>query len=385
VPVSMMCALKVSLSITAAQSRGSVWVKVLAVVAWVAWLVLVAMLTVEVVAVARNRPSASTTPAWVRRAAQVLVAAAVALAGLGQQSVAVATSGSPVLFAASASAYEPEPVGSAETDAPIAGRLVTVEEGDSWGGFAAEVLGDASLGPQLRTANLGRDVGTGQTVSATTAFVEPGWRLLIPTGLDVAQPSLPASPGGEPDTKVIPSREVAEGDHFWGIAEETLTDSWGRTPTDAELRPYWRQLVEGNTDRLLPPGDPDPTYPGQSITVPAPPADPTAGAEDVAASSDEQREEPDSSEAGWRAAIEDDEPSSPRALRTAAPVPAPTGGASRSSPSRPLPATSPRTTSPLLTVPRLQLAPRWATQRPTTLRRGMLTSRPGLHSVPRST
>jgi hypothetical protein len=70
--------------------------------------------------------------------------------------------------------------------------------------------------------------------------------------------------------------EVERGDHFWGIAETTLAQAWGRPPTDAEIVGYWRTLIDVNRDRLAPPGDPDLIHPGQRFVLPAPPPDPNA-------------------------------------------------------------------------------------------------------------
>ncbi len=68
---------------------------------------------------------------------------------------------------------------------------------------------------------------------------------------------------------------MEQGDHFWHIAKITLEQAWDRTPTDAEIVPYWRNLIDTNRDRLAPPGDPDLIHPGQQFELPKPPADPT--------------------------------------------------------------------------------------------------------------
>lgn len=64
------------------------------------------------------------------------------------------------------------------------------------------------------------------------------------------------------------------GDHLWSVAERALADAWGRGPTDAELAPYWAQVVEANRDRLADPANPDLVFPGQAIALPAPPPAP---------------------------------------------------------------------------------------------------------------
>ncbi|HVM10174.1 MAG TPA: hypothetical protein VM345_17040 [Acidimicrobiales bacterium] len=71
---------------------------------------------------------------------------------------------------------------------------------------------------------------------------------------------------------------VEPGDHLWAIAEATLADRWGREPTDREVDPYWRHLVEANRDRLVVANDPDLLIPGHHVVVPPVPAPPVANA-----------------------------------------------------------------------------------------------------------
>jgi hypothetical protein len=66
----------------------------------------------------------------------------------------------------------------------------------------------------------------------------------------------------EPDTW-----RVEAGDSFWSVAAEVVADALGRPPTDAEVAPYWADLVEANRDRLVT-GDPDLVYPGQYLRLP---------------------------------------------------------------------------------------------------------------------
>ncbi len=97
-----------------------------------------------------------------------------------------------------------------------------------------------------------------------------------------ATPSTPSTPATPTATQIAPtapragsgSWPVRPGDHFWAVAERVLADAWGRPPTDAEVRPYWRALVETNRPRLADPANPDLLFPGQSLTVPHPPARP---------------------------------------------------------------------------------------------------------------
>lgn len=63
---------------------------------------------------------------------------------------------------------------------------------------------------------------------------------------------------------------VEKGDCFWTIAEHVLTASAGRQPSDAEIVPYWRRLIEANRGALADRANPDLIFPGQVFTVPLP-------------------------------------------------------------------------------------------------------------------
>lgn len=80
----------------------------------------------------------------------------------------------------------------------------------------------------------------------------------------------------EPTAVAAPATEVtlAAGDHLWSVAERALTDAWSRAPSEGELAPFWEQLVEANRDRLADPSNPDLVFPGEVVTVPAPPPTP---------------------------------------------------------------------------------------------------------------
>lgn len=79
-----------------------------------------------------------------------------------------------------------------------------------------------------------------------------------PSMADAAQPAAPA-----PATWTI-----GPGEHLWLVAHETLADHLGRTPTDREVVPYWRELIDLNRDRLVDPAAPDYVYAGQVFVLP---------------------------------------------------------------------------------------------------------------------
>ncbi|MGH9247002.1 MAG: hypothetical protein ACRD29_22325 [Acidimicrobiales bacterium] len=81
-----------------------------------------------------------------------------------------------------------------------------------------------------------------------------------------------AEPGPALETWII-----EPGEHLWAVAESHLTEAWGRPPTDAEITPYWRQIVEHNRGRLPDPSNPDLVVPGLTIELPPVPLAPAPG------------------------------------------------------------------------------------------------------------
>ena len=94
-----------------------------------------------------------------------------------------------------------------------------------------------------------------------------------------SQPT-PRSPATRPSTSATPHGPAAThadgpstwtvrpGDHLWGIASATLRHRLGRAPTDAEVEPYWRRLIDLNRSRLVDPGNPDLIFPTQVFDLP---------------------------------------------------------------------------------------------------------------------
>jgi hypothetical protein len=63
---------------------------------------------------------------------------------------------------------------------------------------------------------------------------------------------------------------VKPGECFWSIAESVLTERSGRSPSDAEIVPFWQRIIEANRLELAERGNPDLIFPGQVFTVPSP-------------------------------------------------------------------------------------------------------------------
>ena len=63
---------------------------------------------------------------------------------------------------------------------------------------------------------------------------------------------------------------VEPDDHLWKISERRLDTLLRRDPSNAEISPYWREVIEVNRDGLRS-GDPDLIYPGEVVTLPPAP------------------------------------------------------------------------------------------------------------------
>jgi hypothetical protein len=78
---------------------------------------------------------------------------------------------------------------------------------------------------------------------------------------------LPVPPPPVPESS--PLSIVQPGDSLWAIAAAHVSDHLGRSATDAEVTPYWVDLVRANAGHLVHPGDADLVYPGQVVDLPA--------------------------------------------------------------------------------------------------------------------
>ncbi|HEX6597188.1 MAG TPA: hypothetical protein VF045_09645 [Acidimicrobiales bacterium] len=91
--------------------------------------------------------------------------------------------------------------------------------------------------------------------------------------------SAPAAPA-QPAEARLPSQArtaavtwtVVPGESFWSIAEDVLAQAWGRAPTDAEIVPYWRTLIDANRAELADRANEHLIFPGQIFAVPSPPS-----------------------------------------------------------------------------------------------------------------
>jgi DNA-binding SARP family transcriptional activator len=208
---------------------------VLTVALWAAWALFVCSVAVEVVARLQGRRAGVNVGGPLQRLAARLV---------GSLLLSVGTLGVPVL-------------------------------GSTPGAGASPALAGEVAGQQVPLTALGGQVHVGSVrAAASPAVASTPAAPAVP-----AVPAVPSAPAQTPPPSGVPSTSVVvqPGDHFWGIAKSTLTERWGREPTDSEMVGYWLDLVEANRHLLLPPHDPNLVYPQQQFNVPPPPPDPVAG------------------------------------------------------------------------------------------------------------
>jgi hypothetical protein len=136
------------------------------------------------------------------------------------------------------------------------------------------------------------DTPTMERVEAAVVLqerIEPGTATMRPlgddrsTGTATMEPLAPARPepaGGPAEPEPSPpvpaaptTWRVEAGESFWTFAAGVLEEAWRRPPTDDEIDPFWRALVEANRHRLVT-DDPDLIHPGQVFEVPAVPPPP---------------------------------------------------------------------------------------------------------------
>lgn len=250
--------------------------KAIALVVWVAWLQLAVAVASEYAGIVRGRaPIKTPTLPGIRLLAAKLAAwTTLMLSAFGPIKPVAAAPLMPVAVTQPVEMAATEPVlpivseSVDETNETAEGHYV-VQRGDSWWEIAEQLLGDGLRWSEIRQANLDRTMPNGVVITRSTESLSEGWALRVPVDADTTQLTMPGD-GQEPGDLVL----VEKGDHFWAIAEQTLANAWGRSPTNGEITSYWIDLVELNRDRLLPPKDPNMIYPEQRFALPTVPADP---------------------------------------------------------------------------------------------------------------
>ena len=246
-------------------------VNTLAVIAWLAWAQLALALIVEAVAVVHGRqPRDLPLVRGLQPIAARLVAGIVLLASPIQPARAAADSPRvPVAmrmtsieqvvdldgFDAS-SGQAPVPA-AAESPVSAGVRTVTVQRHDTYWALAERELDDGLRWREIRDLNVGRTMPGGHTIVSGDDTLRAGWSLQLPV----------ESRG----THSLPSPEeviVEPGDNLWDLSEDQLAVDLARDPADAEVVPYWLDVIDANRDRLVESGDPSLIHPGQTMVLP---------------------------------------------------------------------------------------------------------------------
>ena len=267
-------------------------VNTLAVIAWLAWAQLALALAVEVLAVARGRQAIRlpVVPGFQITAAR-LVAGVLMIASTVQPVRAHASAPQPIPVVAEAmvdaavhtqspflnsvDGHQIQLIGHVvDTPAPTPGTghpTVTVQRHDSYWAIAERTLGDGFRWQEILDLNAGRVLPDGSVITAGDDTLHTGWVLLLPadaTG-EPASPDPVADPGQPTSAATERSSIVVErGDNLWDISEDRLEDDLGRDATDAEVAPYWQEVIDTNQDRYVQPGNPSLILPGQVIDLP---------------------------------------------------------------------------------------------------------------------
>ncbi len=269
-------------------------VNILAVIAWLAWAQIAIAIVTELVAVVRGRPSIHLPVLpGIQATAARLVAGIVMTTATITPTAAMASPTPPVIAAPAATAdpldlpvldltATPPVAGAADIsvqEAPAVAPTITVDRHDSYWAIAERTLGNGYRWSEIRDLNVGRTMTTGHIVQAGSDLVHPGWILELPADAEpgavttteaVSTEAPPTTVDTIDPAPVVGHAEltVEEGDNFWALAEEQLAASTGQAPTAAETAPYWQDLIDANTDRLVEPHNPDLILPGQRLCVP---------------------------------------------------------------------------------------------------------------------
>jgi len=262
-------------------------INTLAVVAWIVWAQLALAFVLETVTAIRGRPAphALFLPGF-RMTAARLVTGILMLASTVQPARAFAAPvTSPVgrttevaFRQTSAQSRTPNPIEASSLDAqqlqrPAATgaqqRTVTVQRHDSLWAIAERHLSDGRRWKEILDLNVGRALPDGTTITATDDTPPTGTVLLLPadTGQNTTDHATPPPTVGT--TGEASTITVQPGDNLWTISESRLGIDLGREPTDAEVAPYWDEVIDANRDHFIQPGNPNLIHPGQTIVLPA--------------------------------------------------------------------------------------------------------------------
>lgn len=270
---------------------------VFACVVWITWAQLAYALIVEFIAAARGTAArrAPVLPGLQRVAANLATWTTLTLTTLTPVRTAIAAPAPlPAItidhhpetthtttITAPHTAFDVEPDGTV-ADAATAPGIYETQRGDSWWSLAERLLGSGHRWAELRDLNHGPQP-TGDTITATTEDIRPGWHLTAPADANPTLLTTPAEPARlttdaafDTGTALDPivgfdddAHTVTPGDNLWTVTGDWLRTELDREPTPAEHDRNWRRVVQLNLNALtLGSGNADLIYPDEVIVVP---------------------------------------------------------------------------------------------------------------------
>jgi nucleoid-associated protein YgaU/DNA-binding SARP family transcriptional activator len=269
-------------------------VKTLAAIAWIAWAQIALTVAVETIALARGRAARSllVLPGLQGGIGRLVTTAALVITSLLPTAGSIAAASAPTTAVAFDAYRTPTTLVLADTSSapqtaplrgatPIETSTVEVQRRDSYWAIAERVFDDGARWREIRDHNIGRTMPDGTLITSDSETLHPGWLLNLPPTINPnsTPAATPESPTVDADDATndnnSPAAQAASdatvtvepNDNFWGIAEQHLTDTLGRQPTNNETADYWQQLIDANRD-LLVTGNPSLIYPGQQFNLP---------------------------------------------------------------------------------------------------------------------
>jgi hypothetical protein len=121
-----------------------------------------------------------------------------------------------------------------------------------------------ATGDEVKPGYVPIPAGTEQTTTTTTMATST-----TTTTIPAPTTSMPSRPDVSPASRATGAIEITvrSGDNFWRLAEARMREVVGRDPTDSEVAPYWREVVEANLGRIRS-GNPDLIFPGEVVVMP---------------------------------------------------------------------------------------------------------------------
>ena len=243
----------------------------LVAIGWVAWVMVVAAVLVEIVSALRGRMSRRIPVLpGIQTMARSLVTAVTLVGTIATTSQAAAA---PLILVNETTIAEPlshdtspsvsAPMADANADA--LGPTYRVVRSDTWWSIAERLLGSGHRWQELVDVNLRRTMADGQVIDSSTTRPLPGWTIALP---DDAVLPLEATALEDDVVREAVQHEVVAGDTLWDIAGRYLP----ATASTETIVDAVAELADANRDRIQVDGrnltDPNLIEPGWVLTIP---------------------------------------------------------------------------------------------------------------------